>query len=325
MTSIPSNIVLGLFFSASVAFASNGTNDINLNSTTLQAQNSRPFVVEIIDAKGQSSTVSGISAGGSIENILNDLKVTYYPEDMTSVFPEIKMGIGGKITLRQAPDYILIDGKKKSVIRSWKPTIGEIFTEKSIELGVDDKVNFAPETEAISGMEIKINRVSKTTVIEPEIIAYKTVRKENPNVEKGNKTVLQKGENGNKNKFYLVIREDGEQISKTLTKTETTKEPTQEIVEVGTKIVVLDQGKATWYIRTSQMLAASNTIPKGTKVKIVNLNNGKSVVATTSGGGIYHADNVVVDLSTAAFEALGATLGTGKLSNVRVEKYYPED
>jgi rare lipoprotein A (peptidoglycan hydrolase) len=56
-------------------------------------------------------------------------------------------------------------------------------------------------------------------------------------------------------------------------------------------------------------------------VRVVNLANGKSVEITTSGGGIKTSGRIV-DLSTSAFQALGATLGQGTIKNVRLEKVY---
>jgi len=284
-----------------------------------------PYVVEIYSAKGEElSEYKGTSDSSNVLEISKSLGATVYTEDKISSFPDVKMGIGSKITVIQAPKYTVIDAKKKFEYRSWVGSVGELLIEQKIELGIDDKINFSKETVLLPNMEIKITRVAKTTIIEPEVIKFTTTKKNNPNLEKGTKNVLQAGKNGKKDKYYLVTREDGVEKSRKLIKTEIVSDPIGEILEIGTKVVVLDSGKATWYVKTSSMIAASNTIPKGTKVHIVNLNNGKSVDCTISGGGIYHDDNVVVDLSTAAFQALGATLGTGKLTNIRVEKYYPE-
>lgn len=302
------------------SFASNNT----VKNTETQSL-SKPFVIEVIETDGSiSKEIKGVSSNTDLFLISKDLGAEPFLEDRYKSFPDIRMGIGSKITLYRAPVIQIKDGKRSKEVRSWTKTIDELFSEQKIEIGKDDKVNFSMDTTIENGMEIAITRVAITTVVEKEVIKYTTVKKSNPNVEKGNKKTLQSGKNGTKDKFYLVRREDGEEVSRKLTKTEISEESVDEIVEIGTKIVVLDRGKATWYVRSSAMIAAHNSIPKGTKVNIVNLANGKSVVVTISGGGIYHDDNVVIDLSTAAFEALGASLGTGKLTNIRVEKYYPE-
>ena len=51
------------------------------------------------------------------------------------------------------------------------------------------------------------------------------------------------------------------------------------------------------------MTAAHKTLPFGTKVKVTNLNNGKSVVVRINNRGPY-VKGRVIDLSTAAFSAI---------------------
>jgi len=285
---------------------------------------SLPYAIEEKDWQGDLvSEKKGVSSGEDESEVVESLGYTLYPEDKLSAFPEMKMNIGSKISITRAPVIFLKDGKKRFEFRSWKKTVRELLEEKNVELGEDDKINFSTDTFLENGMQLVIVRVAITTIIEPKTIEYKTVKKNNPNLEKGNKNTLQKGANGKKNEFYLVTREDGEEISRKYIKSEVVEEPTEEIIEIGTKIVTYGTGKATWYIDTSEMIAAHNSLPRGTKVNVVNASNGKSVVVTIKGGGIQHDDNVIIDLSTAAFKALGATLGTGKLSNIRIEKYYP--
>lgn len=324
MKTLLKSLFAGVF--VPIAFASTIFNTASSLSKADLPQANRPYVIQIYDWKGEKlDEVSGRSQSLDPFLISKELGVKPNTEDKFSVFPDIKLGIGGQITIFQAPTFQVLDGKKKISVRSWSKTVGDLLKEKNIESGQDDKINFAVDTELEEGMEIKINRVAKTTVVVPEAITYKTIKKQNPNLEKGNRNIITKGANGTKNKYYLVTREDGEEISRVLQKTEIVAQPIDEAVEVGTKVVVYSTGKATWYVRDSSMIAAHNSLPRGTKVNVVNLNNGKSIAVTIAGGGIYHDDNVVIDLSTAAFEALGASLGTGKLNNIRVEKYYPPE
>ena len=54
---------------------------------------------------------------------------------------------------------------------------------------------------------------------------------------------------------------------------------------------------------TSMMTAAHKTLPFGTKVKVTNMNNGKSVVVRINDRGPY-VNGRVIDLSTAAFSSI---------------------
>lgn len=294
------------------------------NSASLETQKlSRPFVVEIIETDGSiSKELKGVSSNTDPFYVSQDLGAKPFPEDKFKAFPDIKMNIGSKITLYRAPVIKIKDGKRSKEVRSWQKTVGELFSEQKIEIGKDDKVSFSMDTTTENGMEIAITRVAITTVVEQEVINYTTVKKSNPNVEKGNKKTLQAGSNGTKDKYYLVRREDGDEVSRKLTKTEISLDPTDEIIEVGTKVVVYGSGVASIWKADSGLVAACNFVSKGTKAHVVNNDNGKSVDVTCVGGGL--RDDRIIDLSDTAFLKLGGTWSQGLLKNVRVEKYYSE-
>lgn len=316
-------VLAGVAIPAAITSSLFSTNIISQNLSRTKSL-ARPYVVEIIKADGSNDKeVKGISNETDPFLISEAVGANPYEEDKFSVFPSPEMGMGGKITLYRAPDYKIKDGKKEFVVRSWSNTVGELLSKNKIELGLDDKINFSASTPLDLNMSISIIRVAKTTVIEPEGIDFKVVKKQNSSLEKGTKNILQAGKKGSKNKFYLVTREDGVEISRVFKKSEVVSEPVDEIAEVGTKVVTYGSGEASWYIRTSEMIGACNLVPKGTRVHVVNIQNGKSVDITTSGGGGFGGMGRVVDLSTAAFEALGVSTGQGTISNVRVEKYYP--
>jgi rare lipoprotein A len=66
----------------------------------------------------------------------------------------------------------------------------------------------------------------------------------------------------------------------------------------------------------NEMTAAHRTLAFGTKVRVTNLDNGKSVVVRINDRGP-HADSRIIDLSGAAAERIGI-LDTGE-ANVRIE------
>jgi rare lipoprotein A len=96
-------------------------------------------------------------------------------------------------------------------------------------------------------------------------------------------------------------------------------------------------GRASWYgpgfhgqeaasgevFDQHQLTAAHRTLPFGTKVRVTNLKNGRSVVVTINDRGPY--TRAIIDLSRAAAQELGE-LGEG-LFRVRLDivEYPPED
>lgn len=76
-------------------------------------------------------------------------------------------------------------------------------------------------------------------------------------------------------------------------------------------------GLATWYRFGDKLTTASRSYPKGTKLKVIAVNSGKSVEVTVNDYGPSVLTGVDLDLNVPAFEAL-APLGAGKIKI----KYY---
>lgn len=200
----------------------------------------RPYVVDVIDTHGSVvAETAGVSTSSDPYTIADELGSKPFVEDKFATFPDMKMGIGSKITLYRAPTFTIFDGKKKTEVRSWTDTVGELLSEANVlELGDDDKINFSTTTVLEDQMEIRIIRVAITTVRETEPIAYKTIKKDDKTLDQGKTRVEKKGEAGQKTLSYTVRREDGVQISKVLSGTEITKQPVDEILIIGTKPVI---------------------------------------------------------------------------------------
>ncbi len=197
-----------------------------------------PFLVEEVLPTGEVIVHSGSSTEIDLRTISVDLDVNPFPEDRLTSFPELGFEMGGKITLHRASSYTVVDGKKSTLYRSWTTTVGELLLEKNVALGDEDKINFSEDENLTLGMSIKIIRVARTNVHEYEDIDFDVVEKDDPNLDQGKTRVERAGERGEKKFTYEVIREDGEQISKTLVSTEIVSEPVDKILIVGIKPVI---------------------------------------------------------------------------------------
>jgi hypothetical protein len=159
--------------------------------------------------------------------------VPYFPEDKVTAFPEPRMGLGSVVTVTRAMPVVVQDGKKTLTLRTWQESVGGLVQEKKLELGAEDRVAPSQETALVPGLRITVTRVARTQVVEKEIIAYQTVIEKDYNQFVGAQKVIQAGKNGEKEKTFLLIREDGELISKTLLKTVTTIAPQTQKVQQG--------------------------------------------------------------------------------------------
>ncbi len=198
-----------------------------------------PYIVDEIALSGHLiAEYKGTTTDSDPFTIASDLGAKPFPEDKFTAFPEIKMGIGSKIMLYRAPEIDLIDGKKETTLRSWTKTVGEFLTEQNVELGTDDKINFAATTELQNDMQIRIVRVAVTTVTQTQSVDYSITKKNDDTLDKGKTKVQQAGVAGVRTLTYLVHREDGVEISRVLQLNVITTPPVGEILIIGTKPVI---------------------------------------------------------------------------------------
>jgi len=280
-----------------------------------------PYQVMEVFVDGKEGQIFvGMSEKIKLAEIAADLGAKPHPEDKFSALPEFPDFIGRRIYLYRTPIYIVYDQDRKTDYRSFAKTVGELLAEKKIQLGVDDKINFSPDTSPVPGYVIKITRVAKTKVIEKESIDFKIIKKDDPTLDKGKTKVKQAGVEGERQLTYEVTRENGIEISKVLLSVEVISQPVDQIVYIGTKVVSYGTGVASYDDSVSGMVATCNLVPRGTVIRVVNLANGKSVEVTSIGKGL--TEERVIDLSPEAFTALGASLSQGLIQNVRLEKVY---
>jgi len=260
-------------------------------------------------------TYFGNPAYASTEEQLKALQVTVNPEDKTAVFPDPLLRIGTVIRITRATPVTVVDGKTSMLYRTWTTTVKALFDEKKIDVGSDDSVSVKGDATLTLQMTITITRVQITHVTTREPIDYKTVNKDDPTLEKGVTKTQQQGKKGVRTKVFEVRRENGTEVSRTLKDNTVTQEPVEAIIIHGTKVVLLGEGIATWFGAPS-LSAAHNSLPRGTKVLVTNVENGKSVTVTIIGGGIQ--GRAIIDLSPDAFKQL-APLGDG-IMQVRLTK-----
>ncbi|PIZ99754.1 MAG: septal ring lytic transglycosylase RlpA family lipoprotein [Candidatus Komeilibacteria bacterium CG_4_10_14_0_2_um_filter_37_10] len=77
-------------------------------------------------------------------------------------------------------------------------------------------------------------------------------------------------------------------------------------------------GRATWYHYRKCLCAASRDYPKGTKLKVTNINNNKSVIVKINDYGPEKWTKNLIDLDAVAFKKI-SSLRAGVI-NVKIEK-----
>lgn len=261
------------------------------------------FVEKIDDVDHEKVIQYGASGLYSVDEMLDKLGIELYDEDRVTAFPDPALGIGSKIEIVRANPVVVNDAGNIETYRTWAQKVGDFIDESGVELGTQDEVSVAMDDKIEKGMEIEITRVAVSEFVEYEDIDYDVIKKDDPTMEKGVTQIEQYPEYGVRELTYEVRRENGEEISRELIGSEITKEPVDKVVLVGTKVIVLDQGGASYVQGYPEMTAAHKTLPMGSKV-LVRASNGNEVVVTIVDRGPF-VPGRVIDLSEDAFAALG--------------------
>lgn len=240
-------------------------------------------------------------------------KETVFPLPETVITPGMKVWIW-----RTHEISVQADGTQKSYA-VLATSVGEALTEAGVMLDEDDIVKPEKSAASFRGQRIVITRVDIREEIVEKSVAFEKKTNEDDQLSWRKTVVTQKGEKGTDHLVYRVSSHDGKEVNRKLMRTERIKEPVAEIVTQGTyvKLGKSHSGAASWYAWTGTMAAANPWLPKGSYVKVTNVDNGKSVIVVINDRGPF-VPGRIIDLDKVAFAKI-ASVGAGVI-NVKMEE-----
>lgn len=255
----------------------------------------------------------------TVEDLFRDQGLTVPPE--SRVFPErtTRLAPGDTIWVELARSVsIRTDGKTERVMALARTT-EDILSERGLSLDEDDIVEPSRSETVPDQTTIVVTRVEIKEESKDAPIAYTTKTIEDDQLSWRKKIVKQKGEQGIKRTLYRVSYHDGQEVRRRVIGTEVVKEPVEEIITQGTYVKTgkSHRGAASWYAWTGTMAAANPWLPKGSYVRVTNLDNGKSVIVVINDRGPF-VPGRIIDLDKVAFQKI-ASLGAGVI-NVKMEE-----
>lgn len=213
-------------------------------------------------------------------------------------------------------------------------TVADLLAHSDIAPDADDIVTPSADSLLADGMEIVFVDVEVKEAEKKVKIPFEKKQVTSDKMDKGTSEVTTKGVKGSKTEVYTETYHDGKLESSELKSSKVTKEPVTQVTTVGTRKVTTTSSsgtgadpnltpasgsscKASYYwqgqmtangerFNPSDMTAAHKTFKFGTKVKVTNPKNDKSVIVRINDRGPYISGRCL-DLSRAAMEAIGGT------------------
>ena len=130
---------------------------------------------------------------------------------------------------------IVFYGEQELTVYSAPTTVGELLSVLSVTLGKHDVTSEPLDAEIAEGMTVNIDRVIEKERVETEVIPFTSEKVDNNSLDKGTTRVKQEGVNGEITRIYTEVYVNGVLTSSEL-KSEETREPVKEIIEVGTYV-----------------------------------------------------------------------------------------
>lgn len=197
----------------------------------------------------------------TVKEVLSSAKVEVGQKD--KILPGLEQRIKDdmEIQIKKAvPLTVKVDGKVLDVL-SAENTVNEMLKAEGIVLNEMDKISPELGTTLTANAEIGIIRVTEEFITETQTVAYKTVRQNDNDLEKGATKVLQDGIDGEKEIETKVTYEDGKIVSKQKVSETIKKSPIDKVIAVGTLSWFAPNrgGERVYYIKKLRMKGTSYT------------------------------------------------------------------
>ncbi len=200
--------------------------DVALKNVTL---------IQIDEFNGVNTNEKVSTRKTTVGEFLEEKEIEIGENDFVSMDVEAEIADEDVLIIRKGRIVELSVDAKVQIVTVTKATVGEALEEMGVVLSEEDVVTPDKTTVVENEMSINVDRISTEELIETEEIEFNTKKVNDSSLAKGKTKVSQKGQNGQKNIKYSVVKKNGEVVSKDYVSEEIIKEPVDEIIKVGTK------------------------------------------------------------------------------------------
>lgn len=196
----------------------------------------------------------------TVQEFMKEKNIKLEEHDIINTSLDAKISENMKLDIERAFPLMVKNGTEEEKVWATSTTVADFLLQQGITLGELDRVEPGPDENIEPNGTINVIRVEKVTDVVEEPIDFAVVTKKDSNMTKGAEKVVQQGEAGLLKKEFEVIKENGEEVKRTLIAENEVKKSKDKVIAVGTKVLVaqVSRGKSTT-VNTSASRNASTT------------------------------------------------------------------
>lgn len=172
-----------------------------------------------------------------VGKILEEANIEIAEKDVVSLNLDAEVGADNKIDIQKAFQLTLVDGQETRDVWSTSTTVANLLEKEGITLSELDRVEQPLEKVVTPGDKVAIVRVEKVTDVVEESIDFAVEKQNDSSLLKGKEKVITEGKAGKVSKTYEIVKENGQEVTRTLQAETIIEEPVKKVVAVGTKVV----------------------------------------------------------------------------------------
>jgi len=199
----------------------------------------------------------------TVKEVLEQNGISVTTDDYISVPLNTKLQRFNKtvINIKKAvPINILIEGKIKKLY-TYRDTVKDALAYSPIDYSGKDRLDGASLSDkVVSNMSFRVIKVKEEIEKEKLNVPFKVITRENNHLDKGKTLTVRSGKDGEREKQYKVVYEDGKQDKKDLISDKIVAAPISKIIDLGTVMNFrTSRGDVVRYSKVIDMSATSYT------------------------------------------------------------------
>lgn len=211
----------------------------------------------VVTVSAWDREVSLVTSARTVKDVLDDVNVVLGPNDSCDPDPLAALTQGVNIKVVRASIAFVYSGGKVQAVETARETVGEVLSQANIAVGADDTVIPGPDEQIPESGQIKVVRVTYAEITEEEGVPYTTERRDDSSLEAGLVRVYRSGVQGVSRVTYAVKYEDGVEASRQEKSREQVKDPSAQILVVGTLKEVSRGGSDIRFERAVEVLSTA--------------------------------------------------------------------